>query len=527
MTDSFTVHLLSNVSPGLFPDNNASKFSTNLANELDLSEGEWEVAVRQIMHPTRIATTTEEDVIHVYKYKDVYRNILSLPSENVSSLEEMGNVIDLSPPKGKKPPDMLQHLLNTVNNSIWSKEKEVLKLEYNEQLKHFIIHIFSSDIVVWLNDNTRKYLGFREGHHAFEKGSSWAYTLFKKDVTPPKDLKLYLCDLTTLEQETFNLLKSWDVNRREYCYRKIIPNKFKETLPQKDFVEPFFSFGVFPHEGLIKMFQLQPFPEKFKKYEKKIAFIRFNSLVRSTLEMNDIYSMNDFKPDIAETGNLILNVMKKPVLINETFDNSGHYIALQSISVTFYYVSVMKELVRDLEEKPMISITVNKDKEIEKPTEMVPLLNSMHDTYHYRFSYDVVTQRFEIFVGQKYAIQLSKSLSSILGFNSTEPFHSNTSHRATTFPLMKRAITALYVYCNIVDAVYIGDVKAPLLLTCPFKRSDSFNIVHQQEFLNPCYVPLNRAHINQIDIAIYDDAGSLIPFLYGKTKLSLDFRRKR
>lgn len=218
--------------------------------------------------------------------------------------------------------------------------------------------------------------------------------------------------------------------------------------------------------------------------------------------------------------------MKKAVLVNENFDNSGDYIALQNISVTFYYASAI-ELIRDLEERPMASISVSDDKEIEDPNKMVPILNSMMELYDYQFSYDNVSQRFEINVGKKYAILLSDSLSSILGFGKTEHFHSKTWHRASTFPLLKRAITALYVYSNIVDAVYIGDVKAPLLLTCPFKRSDAFNIVHQQEFLNPCYVPLNRSRINQIDIAIYDDAGLLIPFLYGKTKLSLDFRRKR
>ena len=38
------------------------------------------------------------------------------------------------------------------------------------------------------------------------------------------------------------------------------------------------------------------------------------------------------------------------------------------------------------------------------------------------------------------------------------------------------------------------------------------------EFLNPTYVPLNMKTISQINVCIYDDAGTLISFLYGKTK---------
>ena len=546
--ESFSMHLISNVSPGLFPDNNASKFSTNLANELNLSEGEWDVAVRQIMHPTRVATISEEDQIHVFKYKDDYRNLLSVPSEHADSLNEMGNSIYLNPPANKAQPDMLQHILNTVNNSVWSKDKGILKVEFNEQFQVLILYVLIPDIVVWMSKTTRKYLGFREDHHSFVKGASWAHNKLDKTLAPPTDLKLNLCDLRTLKKETHQLRKSWNGNRREYCYRKIIPNKFKSTLPNEYFMEPSFSFGVFPHEGFIRMFQLQSIPEKFKKHEDKIAFIQFDSLSSSVLDMNDIYCMNDFRPNdeqgyhgyYHDGGNIptkiykrgkqespaVINVLKRPVLVNENFDNNGDYIAFQNISVTFYYASVVK-LVRDLQEKPMATISVGSEKEIEEPNEMVPLLNSMAELYDYKFSYDAVSQRFEINVGKKYAIQLSDSLSSILGFGKSDYFHSKSWHRATTFPLLKRAITALYVYSNIVDAVYVGDVKAPLLLTCPFKRSDAFNIVHQQEFLNPCYVPLNRSHINQIDIAIYDDAGSLIPFLYGKTKLSLDFRRKR
>lgn len=528
MSENFSVHLVSNVSPELFPDNTPSKFSTNLANEINLSEGEWEVAVRQIMYPTHVKTTTDEDQIHVHKYKKSYRDLLPIPPKNADSIEEMGTFINLSPPKGKTPQNMIVHLLDAVNKSEWSKDKGILKLQYNEQMKILVLQIYTKDIVVWMNKTTRKYLGFKEDQHALAKGITYARSSID-NKTPPSDLKLYLCDLSIFKAATHSLQKLWDGKRDEYFYQKIIPTKYRPTTDVKykehENYNASFSFGVFPATGKVQMFQLRNVPLKCKKCEEKLAFIQFDHLTAAELNMNDIYTPNDFREQFKVDG-LSFNISKKSVLVDETFDNNDEYFALERITVTFYYATP-QFVVKDLEERPLASIHVDTKKPINKPTEMLPLLNSMTDMYDYEFSFDAHTQRFVMKNGKKYAIKLSETLNSLLGFDRNQIFHCKTTERALTFPLMERLITALYVYSNIVDAVYIGNVKAPLLLTCPFTRPDSVNVVHQQEFLNPCYVPLNRARIGQIDIAIYDDAGLLIPFRYGKTKLSLDFRRKR
>ena len=156
-------------------------------------------------------------------------------------------------------------------------------------------------------------------------------------------------------------------------------------------------------------------------------------------------------------------------------------------------------------------------------------LNMQSKTYDYSFTFNHHVKRFELHNGSTHVIEMTKSLASILGFQSVSEnrFHPNVSVRAPEFPIFDREITALYVYTNIIDSVYIGDVQAPLLLTCPFKTKQRKEVVTQQEFLNPCYAPVNRANIQQIDIGIYDDAGALIPFLYGKTKISLHFRKRQ
>ena len=311
MKESFSVHLLSNVSPDLFPNNSPSKFSTYLANEINLPEGEWEVGVRQIMYPTHVATTSMDDKIDVYQYVKSYRKQLPDPS-----------------------PEKID-------------------------------------------------------------------------------------------------LRTFDAN--------------------------------------MSMNEKEPLP--------------------ATSELD---SVTDF----------VIQQVKSSVQT--------------------------QDMARRFEKTPIASFSIDTKKQLRKPTDLIAKLNEKSKTYQYKFHFDKIQQRFTLTLGSEYGLHLNKSLASILGFE-FDPnliYDPNTKVTAPEFPVLNRGITALYVYTNIIQSVYIGDVQAPLLLTCPFKNKDSKDDVHQLEFLNPYYVPLNRSVVNQIDIAIYDDSGSLIPFLYGKTKLSLDFRRK-
>ena len=94
--NDFTVHLVSNVSPDIYPENNPSKFSTQLAQEIDLGQGQWEVGVRQIMYPTHIATTSKQEKINIYKYEDYYRDLLPHPARSSLDSYVSGVTFDFS-----------------------------------------------------------------------------------------------------------------------------------------------------------------------------------------------------------------------------------------------------------------------------------------------------------------------------------------------------------------------------------------------------------------------------------------------
>ena len=82
------------------------------------------------------------------------------------------------------------------------------------------------------------------------------------------------------------------------------------------------------------------------------------------------------------------------------------------------------------------------------------------------------------------------------------------------------------IYSNITADVYVGNVKAPLLTMFPFNPKEC-SILSERRFKKFHYVDLKTNYIAQIDISIYDDAGTLIPFHKDAiTSITLHFRRK-
>ena len=59
---SFTIELLSNASAQLFPDNTLSSFTNFLPEQLNL-EGQWEVAISEIIYPSMYQNVTEGNFV--------------------------------------------------------------------------------------------------------------------------------------------------------------------------------------------------------------------------------------------------------------------------------------------------------------------------------------------------------------------------------------------------------------------------------------------------------------------------------
>lgn len=144
-----------------------------------------------------------------------------------------------------------------------------------------------------------------------------------------------------------------------------------------------------------------------------------------------------------------------------------------------------------------------------------------------RISADLELRQMALFLGinaKNQHVSFNKGLSVILGFLPGWWYGRGSvtiqNWRKTLSPVQ---VNSLYVYCDILESIVVGDVKAPLLRIVGVKRNRLGNM-HQM--LNPTlYVPLQKKHFDTIEISIMTDTGLPVPFLDGKSFVVLEFRR--
>ena len=90
---------------------------------------------------------------------------------------------------------------------------------------------------------------------------------------------------------------------------------------------------------------------------------------------------------------------------------------------------------------------------------------------------------------------------------------------------LQRGFYSLYVYCDILEDVVVGDVKAPLLRTVNINGKEDKMVSRIYQTVQ--YASVQRRLFDTIEIDIRDDTGRPVPFQRGKVIVTLHFRRKR
>jgi len=99
--------------------------------------------------------------------------------------------------------------------------------------------------------------------------------------------------------------------------------------------------------------------------------------------------------------------------------------------------------------------------------------------------------------------------------------------RVSKFPTDMRGCSvfkhSVYVYCDVLKHLPVGDTKAPLLRIVNTNVKFVGNV---HRVFNPLlYVPLQKKTFNTIEIDTRTDLGTTVPFLSGKSFVVLEFRR--
>ena len=148
---------------------------------------------------------------------------------------------------------------------------------------------------------------------------------------------------------------------------------------------------------------------------------------------------------------------------------------------------------------------------------------------HISVTFDAVSQRMKISAQNETQIRLvfTKQLGQILGLDPTmiEKPIGNEQHIFKFKVDLHRYFSSLFIYSDIADFTFVGDIVAPILRVVPLNLVTELVHVHK-EFKNLHYVPVFKSVIDQVHISIKTETGSNVPFVSGKTMIKLRFRRK-
>ena len=147
------------------------------------------------------------------------------------------------------------------------------------------------------------------------------------------------------------------------------------------------------------------------------------------------------------------------------------------------------------------------------------------------FEWNDRTNRVKINIPPKRKLTFSKTLCTILGIDEVD--HPLVNDQETEILTLRSAHTAdleagihaLYIYCDILEQVSVGDILAPLLRIVDVRGK--YSEMLYRHFDQPTYVPLQKKHFQAVEIDIKDSYGENIPFESGQLIVTLHFRRSK
>lgn len=145
-----------------------------------------------------------------------------------------------------------------------------------------------------------------------------------------------------------------------------------------------------------------------------------------------------------------------------------------------------------------------------------------------KIRYSLLTRRAHIVIPPKYEVTFPPTLLSILGFTKDQlPIRNEDGEtkaiRAYNVCDIEGGIHGIYVYCDLVDHVPVGDTVAPLLRIVESKAYNGEMIYKIYE--QPRYLPLRKKLFDVVELDIRDVYGEKILFQTGNVTVTLHIRR--
>jgi len=136
------------------------------------------------------------------------------------------------------------------------------------------------------------------------------------------------------------------------------------------------------------------------------------------------------------------------------------------------------------------------------------------------------SRRVKVSVGDTHEIRLNANLESILGFLPLQRWRENGQHEARSAMILpaRQNVTTIFVYCDILQHVIVGDTTAPLLRVVDMRRYSGKPRMHTIHD-TPLFVPVQKKMFDTIEVNLMTDTGMPAPFDDGKSHIVLELKK--
>ena len=141
-----------------------------------------------------------------------------------------------------------------------------------------------------------------------------------------------------------------------------------------------------------------------------------------------------------------------------------------------------------------------------------------------KFSFDPSTLRMSLVHNSRNMIIFTTTLLEYLGLTRLSSLNLKVPSTASEIFDIHRGRNLMYVYCDVAAHSIVGDIETPLLRVCNTSGNDGQ--IMRTIFTHPHYVPVSRTDFQTIEINISDEIGRPIPFMHGKSLVTLHFRQR-
>ena len=164
------------------------------------------------------------------------------------------------------------------------------------------------------------------------------------------------------------------------------------------------------------------------------------------------------------------------------------------------------------------------------PQDIVKAMNAKLSLINFkgRFLFDKPTSRMGILLYPHESITTTQEFSTLLGFKK-KAYENNKPNKKKLVkankPIDLEASTSfIYLYSSVVKKMLLGDIYAPLLRVITI--SSHFGERVHKQFRQLYYHDVAVNTINSIEISLRNDQGEQFQFQYGKSIVTLHFRKK-